>query len=207
MEDRVIYGDALKSMIHEMSEQYKRKNHDYGNSFDQSLDEDGLIAAKVRIGDKVKRFCTLLDKESKVKDESIKDTLKDLATYCLMSAKWYLNNGGYNEGQTMKSLFADLYGACVDNKNYLYEIKMQGVYLSRARLLDSLDILSKEIKKDDEESSAVISTLFDMAKTAVLTSFYLNGTIVPKIRETSENQVPYSPLDELIKILSNQSNK
>ena len=207
MEDRVIYGNSLKSMIHEMSAQYKRKNHDYGNSFDESLDEDGLIAAKVRIGDKVRRFCTLLDKESQVNDESIEDTLNDLATYCLMSGKWYLNNREYNEGQTMDSLFADLYGACVNDKHYLYKMKMGGVSLSKNKLIGLLDTLSEEIKKDNKESSAVVGILFRMAKVAVLTSFYLNCTIIPKIRETSENQVPYSPLDELIKILSNQSNK
>lgn len=207
MEDSVIYGDKLKSMIREMLAQYNRKNHDYGNSFEESLDEDGLIAAKVRIGDKVKRFCTLLDKESQVNDESIEDTLKDLATYCLMTATWYLTSGEYNEGQTITSLFNDLYGACKDDRSYLQEMKMKGVYLSKGRLTRGLDALSKDIKKDDKESSAIATLLFGMAKVAVLTSFYLSNAIVPKITETAEKRGISSPLDVLIAVLSNQSNK
>lgn len=73
---------------------YRKKNADYGNSFDQSLDEDGLLVAKIRIGDKVRRFLSLTKegaKEAQVKDESIADTLLDLANYCVMTIV-YINN-------------------------------------------------------------------------------------------------------------------
>jgi hypothetical protein len=41
----------------------------------------------VRIGDKYSRICNLLGKdEIKVKDESVQDTLLDLANYCIIAA-------------------------------------------------------------------------------------------------------------------------
>lgn len=82
-------------IITEMIDLHHKKNADYGNSFDKSLDEDGLLVAKIRIGDKVNRFLTLTSKktqEAKVSDESIEDTLIDLANYCLMTIVWMKNN-------------------------------------------------------------------------------------------------------------------
>lgn len=75
----------------DMTKTYEAKNHDYGNSFDQSLDKFGLIASVVRMGDKMNRLETLVIKKAQVKDESIKDTLLDLANYAIMTIMW-LNN-------------------------------------------------------------------------------------------------------------------
>ena len=66
-------------------ELFIRKNNDYGNSYEQSLIEDGLLVAKIRLGDKYKRFATLINKPAQVGDESIIDTLKDLANYANMT--------------------------------------------------------------------------------------------------------------------------
>ena len=72
----------------EMTDLYRRKNADYGNSFDKSLDKDGLIVADIRIGDKINRITSLLKKEAQVVDESLTDTLIDLANYCIMTILW-----------------------------------------------------------------------------------------------------------------------
>ena len=61
------------------------KNHDYGNSASELYNKFGLISYIVRINDKVNRINTLINKEAKVKDESIKDTLLDMANYCLLA--------------------------------------------------------------------------------------------------------------------------
>lgn len=85
----------FNSVITEMIDLHCKKNADYGNSFDKSLDEDDLLVAKIRIGDKVNRFLTLNSnktQEAKVSDESIEDTLIDLANYCLMTIVWMKNN-------------------------------------------------------------------------------------------------------------------
>ena len=67
---------------------YAAKNHDYGNSFDKSLDKFGIVASIVRMGDKMNRIESLTNKEAKVNDESIKDTLLDLANYAIMTVMW-----------------------------------------------------------------------------------------------------------------------
>lgn len=79
----------MRELCNELCEQYERKNHDYGNSFEQSLDEFGLVAGVCRIGDKYNRIKQLIKgSEQKVKDEAIEDTLMDMATYCLMCIDW-----------------------------------------------------------------------------------------------------------------------
>lgn len=80
--------EKFKELANIIAETYERKNADYGNSFEKSLDKFGLVAAAVRIGDKVNRFENLIDRENLVKDESISDTLLDLATYALMTAMY-----------------------------------------------------------------------------------------------------------------------
>lgn len=70
----------------EMAETYTRKNSDYGDSFGQSVKEFGPVAGVVRISDKFNRLKSLLsaEKEQMVSDESIMDTLTDMANYCIM---------------------------------------------------------------------------------------------------------------------------
>ncbi len=64
---------------------YRDKNHDYGDSFGETFKKLGIISAVTRITDKVNRLQILCTKENKVKDESIIDTLKDLANYAIMT--------------------------------------------------------------------------------------------------------------------------
>jgi isopropylmalate/homocitrate/citramalate synthase len=81
----------FEAITKEMLEVFKRKNHDYGNSFEISLDKFGIIAAVVRLGDKMNRIESLSTKKQQVNDESIKDTLQDMANYAIMTIMW-LNN-------------------------------------------------------------------------------------------------------------------
>lgn len=78
-----------------MAETYAEKNNDYGNSFETSLEEWGPIAFLVRASDKWNRIKALTHgkQERRVKDETIRDTLLDLATYCIMFAMW-VDKGG-----------------------------------------------------------------------------------------------------------------
>ena len=69
----------------EMRELYMQKNHDYGNSFGRSFQKYGLISAITRMSDKWERIDSLTQKQAEVKDESIRDTLIDLANYCVMT--------------------------------------------------------------------------------------------------------------------------
>ena len=67
-----------------------RKNHDYGNSFEKSLDTFGLVAGIVRMSDKFERLVSLNDpsKDAQIASESLVDTLEDLSNYAAMAACW-----------------------------------------------------------------------------------------------------------------------
>ncbi len=85
----MVLGDKSKVQLHAdvchtLNEIYERKNNDYGDSF-AKLRNELPNAILVRIYDKYRRLKTLLEgKEQLVKDESIDDTLMDLANYCIM---------------------------------------------------------------------------------------------------------------------------
>ena len=84
--------EKFKILTANMAALYEEKNRNYGNSFDKSLDEDGLLVSKIRLGDKFNRFSSLLKQQSNgTNDESIKDTLIDLANYAIMSIMWMEN--------------------------------------------------------------------------------------------------------------------
>ena len=55
------------------------------DSFGDSFEEYGLIMPAVRLDDKLHRFKQLIKQETEVKDESITDTLMDLANYAIMT--------------------------------------------------------------------------------------------------------------------------
>lgn len=77
-----------REILNELSELYAKKNHDYGDSFHQSYLEEGLAMARIRLGDKLSRFKTLTRKGGQeVQDESIRDTLLDLANYAIMTVQ------------------------------------------------------------------------------------------------------------------------
>ena len=84
-------ANQFKNIAKGMIETYVRKNHDYGNSFDKSLDKFGLVASVVRIGDKMNRIESLVQKKAMVQDESIRDTLLDMANYAIMTVMWMDN--------------------------------------------------------------------------------------------------------------------
>ena len=70
----------------EMNALYARKNRDYGDSFHISFEEEGMAMARIRLGDKLNRFKTLTKAgDQLVQDESIRDTLIDLANYAIMT--------------------------------------------------------------------------------------------------------------------------
>lgn len=73
-------------LCRELQELYHRKNLDYGDSFHLSFLEKGLAMPRIRLGDKYLRFKTLTSGEKqRVSDESIRDTLIDLANYSIMT--------------------------------------------------------------------------------------------------------------------------
>ena len=66
---------------------YERKNKDYGDSFGKSFNEYGMTMSCIRLEDKLNRLKALTKPGAiqQVQDESIRDTLLDLANYSIMT--------------------------------------------------------------------------------------------------------------------------
>lgn len=81
---------TFEQLANQLIEIQKRKNADYGSSFDQTLDEFGLVASATRMSDKFNRFKSLMrcGSSAQVEDEKIEDTLMDLAAYAIMTVEW-----------------------------------------------------------------------------------------------------------------------
>lgn len=64
----------------------KKKNKDYGNSYEKMINRYGEVALLIRFQDKLGRLDSLVLKgqDQKVADESIEDTLMDIAGYAIL---------------------------------------------------------------------------------------------------------------------------
>lgn len=82
--------NTMKDQYDHQWNTFVRKNHDYGNSFEKSLDTFGLVAGIVRMNDKFERLVSLNDpnKDAQIASESLVDTLEDLSNYSAMAACW-----------------------------------------------------------------------------------------------------------------------
>jgi hypothetical protein len=69
---------------------YAKKNHDYGNSFEEGVIKLGDMYCISRLYDKVNRLIAL-HKTKSVVNESIEDTYTDLANYAIMYLCYYAN--------------------------------------------------------------------------------------------------------------------
>ena len=83
----------MDAILNEIRQLHNCKNADYGDSFDKTLDEFGLVASATRMSDKFNRFKSLIKNPAQVSDEKIEDTLIDLASYAIMTIKWIRQNG------------------------------------------------------------------------------------------------------------------
>lgn len=77
----------FRRIAQDLANLYSRKNEDYGDSFGRSVEKYGLISALTRMSDKFNRLESLIlaHGDAKVSDESLDDTLRDLAAYCIMT--------------------------------------------------------------------------------------------------------------------------
>ena len=83
-----INAETMRKVYEENYETFLKKNADYGDSFEMSLNLLGIKTGVTRITDKFYRLVNLTDDKEILVDESLSDTLKDMANYCLMLAVW-----------------------------------------------------------------------------------------------------------------------
>jgi hypothetical protein len=90
--EKLVYklpAETKRERIHreiceELHRTYLKKNADYGDSF-AKLRQKYPEAILIRLSDKLNRLKSLMESGNiQVKDESISDTLLDLANYCIM---------------------------------------------------------------------------------------------------------------------------
>lgn len=76
----------FRNVTGEMADTYARKNATYNDSFGKSVEKYGFISALTRMSDKFNRVENLiLGAKNEVPDESLEDTLIDLACYSVMT--------------------------------------------------------------------------------------------------------------------------
>jgi hypothetical protein len=82
-----LFEKVLEEIGTDVIDTVKRKNRDYGNSFENIFNKYGMTSLLIRFADKTERLDSLVLKgnEQHVKDESIEDTLKDICGYALLA--------------------------------------------------------------------------------------------------------------------------
>ena len=69
----------------EMQRLYAEKNRRYGNAFSRRFKEYGMMSSVLRLDDKMERLKYLCQVPVDYGDESMRDTLVDLANYAIMT--------------------------------------------------------------------------------------------------------------------------
>ena len=122
---------ALRDQQNKMLNLMAKKNADYGNAFNKGCDKLGYRYGLARMYDKANRLIHLIEDDFKgcnkpnVKDESMFDTIQDLANYCNMLLAW-LNTTVEGEPiipstGKLESSFIDISNLLATNKLILIE--------------------------------------------------------------------------------------
>lgn len=80
-----INKDSINDACFDLADLLRKKNADYGDSFEKQYDEYGLTSVVIRLEDKLNRLKYLLKNDANV-HESVEDTLKDIAGYGLLGS-------------------------------------------------------------------------------------------------------------------------
>lgn len=82
-------SNPFKNFTDRLAKTLLEKNNAYGDSFTKSVDKYGLSVIGVRLSDKYNRIEHLItNKEFKENDESLEDTLLDMAGYSILALKY-----------------------------------------------------------------------------------------------------------------------
>lgn len=78
--------ERFREIAEQIAALYEKKDAAYGNSFGDTYGKLGIISAVTRISDKYNRLCNLAtNPQIDNLGESLEDTLKDMAAYCIMT--------------------------------------------------------------------------------------------------------------------------
>ena len=92
--------DLIINECEELKKLLIDKNKDYGNSYDKTLNEYGRNIGLIRIEDKLNRLKNLLLLKEEIRtEESIIDTLLDIAGYAVLFSIYLKEQGGNKGGK------------------------------------------------------------------------------------------------------------
>lgn len=87
--DRTETSNPFKFYTDKLAAILQAKNDAYGDLFTKSVDKFGKTVIAVRLSDKFNRICNLIKRgEIKENDESLEDTLLDMAGYSILGLKY-----------------------------------------------------------------------------------------------------------------------
>lgn len=139
--------NTMKTQYDHQWNVFCKKNHDYGNSFEKSLDTFGLVAGIVRMNDKFERLVSLNDpsKDAQIASESLVDTLEDLSNYAAMAACWLKRK---HELNWVKERITDIKKEGVPTCKELNKSILE-------RKLKALEKVSKEVEDNDPKHKVI----------------------------------------------------
>lgn len=204
---------SMEDQYKHQLETFKRKNHDYGNSFEKSLDTFGLVAGIVRMNDKFERLLSLTqgDKRSLVASESLVDTLEDLSNYAAMAACYLKGKKAEDwKGVRLKELDRAIDATKIKAGSIMVKPEQVKVHNLVPKSEEDIEIdkISKRIDAILEDIRKEIGGKFD-EKIVRRHPFDHNLSLVPKIklelepyleemRKRREKEVREKPLSELM---------
>lgn len=81
----MVRKEGFDKVVKELFDLYTKKNADYGDSFHNLYQDCGDMYPVTRIYEKAKRGIQLLLNGQQVKEESLRDTIRDMAVYCILT--------------------------------------------------------------------------------------------------------------------------
>lgn len=128
----------IMNILDKLYKVFQLKNAAYGNSFMNSIKKYGLIAAIVRISDKLERINTLINNPTlDTNNESLQDSYEDLINYCIMTLVYlehgYLNSNDFiiqykNTQEKVIDNYAEYYNS---NENVKENLNLKEIFDSQ----------------------------------------------------------------------------
>lgn len=152
--DRIDIHEDLCAELHKL---YVAKNADYGDSF-AKVREEIPNAILVRLSDKLNRLKSLMtkdDDERKVLDESIDDTLMDIANYALLEMVERRHEGDYYDDDEEDE---------DDFETYLRKVPFREKMRRIKEIIADISENEEDEEEEEEESTHTFSSISDAVK-------------------------------------------
>lgn len=133
--------EKFKKIATELGDLYEKKNAAYNNSFGDTYKKLGIISAVTRISDKYNRLCNLAtNPDIDNLGESLEDTLRDMASYCIMTVM---------ELENERNLVNDKIMRCIEREEGIVDDKPVSEEDNRIHKGDKFECFQDVVMSDD----------------------------------------------------------